>query len=153
MWWMYFASDDDRAVEAMDAAPPERRPVWAILGYFGAHLLMIFGILLLAAGTRLAVGDLLAATSSAGAWLVACGAGLYAAGSASFRLSLHFADPVPRAVGAIACLGSVPVGRYGSVAAELGVVAAVLGATLLLEHLLESRPDVNAASPSEKMSA
>ncbi len=153
MWWMYFAADDDRAVAAMDAAPADRRPIWAITGYFFAHLVMIFGILLLAAGTRLSVDDLFGATSVASAWLIACGAGLFAAGSAGFRLALHFALPGPRALGAAVCLSAVPVGRYGSAAAELAVVTAVLGLTLLVEHRLEARPDVTIAQASERMSA
>jgi low temperature requirement protein LtrA len=153
MWWMYFAADDARAVAAMDAAPAARRPVWAITGYFLAHFLMIFGILLLAAGTRLSVDDLLSAAAPASAWLVACGAGLFAAGSASFRQALHFADPVPRLLGAIGCLGAVPVGRYASTAAELATLAGILGATLFVEHRLERRPDVRTAEQSERMSA
>ncbi len=153
MWWMYFAGDDDRAAVAMDAAPPASRPVWAITGYFMAHFVMIFGILLLAAGTRLSVDDLLAPSSWAGSWLVACGAGLYAAGSAAFRLALHFATPWPRALGAVACLIAVPVGRYGSSAAELAAVAVLLAAPLLAEHRQDRRPAASPAEPSERMTA
>ena len=153
MWGMYFAGDGDRAAVAMDTAPPTRRPVWAITGYFMAHLVMIFGILLLAAGTRLSVHDLLASSSWASAWLVACGAGLYAAGSAAFRLALHFATPWPRALCAVACLIAVPVGRYGSTAAELLAVAALLAAPLLAEHRRDRRPAARPAEPSERMTA
>jgi low temperature requirement protein LtrA len=153
MWWMYFAGDDERAVAAMEGALPRRRPVWAITGYFMAHFLMIYGILLVAAGTRLSVDDLLAPASWASSWLVACGAGLYAAGSAAFRLALRFANPSARAVGAVACLIAVPIGRYGSTAAELAAVAVVLGATLLTEHWQERRPTASVAEPSERMTA
>ena len=152
MWWMYFAGDDDRAAVAMDAAPPARRPMWAITGYFMAHFVMIFGILLLAAGTRLSVDDLLAPSSWASAWLVACGAGLYAVGSAAFRLALHFATPWPRALGA-GRLIAVPVGRYGSSAAELAAVAVLLAAPLLAEHRQDRRPAASPAEPSERMTA
>jgi len=44
----------------MEVAPPAKRPIWAITGYFLAHFFMIFGILLIAAGTHLAVHDLFA---------------------------------------------------------------------------------------------
>ena len=153
MWWMYFVGDDERAVAAMDAAPPNKRPERAITGYFLAHLLMIFGILLVAAGTRLAVHDLLASASTATAWLVACGAGLYSAGSAYFRLALHFADPLPRAVGAMACLCGVPIGRYGSTAAELAAIAGILCAALVVENRLGHRPDARTVEASDRMSA
>ena len=153
MWWMYFAADDDRAAVAMENAPPERRPAWAVTGYFMAHLLMIYGILVLAAGTRLSVDDLLAPASWASAWLVACGAGIYAAGSAAFRLALHFANPAWRAVGAVACLCVAPLGRHGSVAAELAGVAVVLGIMLLVERWSLRRPAATVHEASEKMTA
>ena len=58
MWWMYFGGDDERAVDAMDAASPRQRPMWAITGYSFAHYVMIFGVLLFAAGTHRAGGEL-----------------------------------------------------------------------------------------------
>jgi low temperature requirement protein LtrA len=130
MWWMYFGGDDERAAEAMAGAPPGRRPVWAITGYFLAHFLMIFGILMVAAGTHLAVHDLLGRSPLAGAWLIGGGAGLFGLGSAAFRQALHFGPAVVRTLGGVACLLAVPVGRYGSAAAELTVVAVVLGSTV-----------------------
>ncbi|MBL7553169.1 low temperature requirement protein A, partial [Frankia sp. AgB1.9] len=59
MWWLYFGGDDDRAVDAMAAASPRQRPVWAITGYSFAHYVMIFGVLLFAAGTHGSAGELL----------------------------------------------------------------------------------------------
>ncbi len=133
MWWMYFGGDDDRASAALDDAAPNRRPVLAIVGYFFAHFPMIFGILLVAAGARLSVHNLASPASTASAWLVACGAGAFALGSSAFRLALRFAPPLPRALGAVACLAAVPVGLAASTAAELVTVAVILGATLLVE--------------------
>ena len=153
MWWMYFGGDDERAAVAMNGAPPAKRPVWAITGYFLAHLFMIFGILLIAAGTHIAVHDLVASVSSAGGWLIAGGAGLFALGSAAFRQAMHFASPLPRAAGGLACLATFPIGRYGSAAGELAAIAVVLGVTLLVEHRLEYSPGVRAPTASERMTA
>jgi low temperature requirement protein LtrA len=153
MWWMYFGGDDERAVSAMEAAPAAKRPVWAITGYFLAHYVMILGILMVAAGTHLGVHDLFEQTSPPGAWLTACGGGLFALGSAGFRQALHFAPPLPRAVAGAACLVTYPIGRYVSPAAELAAVAVVLGVTLLLESRLDGEPDVTPPVPSEKMAA
>jgi low temperature requirement protein LtrA len=156
---MYFGGDDERAAEAMAGAPPGRRPVWAITGYFLAHFLMIFGILMVAAGTHLAVHDLLGRTPIAGAWLIACGAGLFGVGSAAFRQALRFAPAVVRTLGGVACLVAVPVGRYGSAAAELAVVALVLGLTVLADGWLARRgpsgdgPGAAAVTASAKMTA
>lgn len=153
MWWMYFAADDEMAADAMQRARPAQRPVWAVTGYFFAHFLMIFGILAVAAGTRLSVDDLLAPTGRAAAWLIACGAGLYAAGSAAFRLALHFAPALLRALAAPACLIAVAAGRHGSAAAELTAVAGVLAVALLAERWLGARPGAPTDEPSERMTA
>ena len=153
MWWMYFGGDDERAVAAMEAAPAAKRPVWAITGYFLAHYVMIFGILMIAAGTHLGVHDLFERTSVPGAWLIACGGGLFALGSAGFRQALHFAPPLPRAIAGVACLVTYPIGRYVSPTAELAAVAMVLGVMLLLESRVDGEPDVTPPVASEKMAA
>lgn len=80
MWWWYFGGDDERAVTAMEHADPARRPMLAITGYFVAHYIMIFGVLLLAAGIRLSSADLLARGSGSRAG--GDGAGLSGGGAA-----------------------------------------------------------------------
>jgi low temperature requirement protein LtrA len=127
MWWLYFGTgDDDRAVEAMEAAPATRRPIRAITGYFLAHYVMILGVLLLAAGLRLTSGQFFHPASTTIAWLLATGTGAFALGSAAFRVALHFADPRRRAIAAVACLVMVVVGVQLSTALELLGLAAVL---------------------------
>jgi low temperature requirement protein LtrA len=127
MWWLYFGTgDDESAVEAMEAAPATRRPIQAITGYFLAHYVMIFGVLLLAAGLRLTSGHFFHPASTPIAWFLATGTGAFALGSAAFRVALHFADPRRRAIAAVACLVMVVVGVQLSTALELLGLAAVL---------------------------
>jgi low temperature requirement protein LtrA len=127
MWWLYFGTgDDDRAIEAMEAAPATRRPIRAITGYFLAHYVMILGVLLLAAGLRLTSGHFFHRASTPIAWFLATGTGAFALGSAAFRVALHYADPRRRAGAAVACLVMVVVGEQLSTAFELLGLAAVL---------------------------
>jgi low temperature requirement protein LtrA len=127
MWWLYFGTgDDDRAVEAMEAAPPTRRPIRAITGYFLAHYVMIFGVLLLAAGLRLTSGHFFHHASTPIAWLLAIGTGAFALGSAAFRVALHFGDPRRRALAAVGCLVMTVLGVKTSTAVELLGLAAIL---------------------------
>jgi low temperature requirement protein LtrA len=127
MWWLYFGTgDDERAVDAMEAAPATRRPIRAITGYFLAHYMMILGVLLLAAGLGLTSGHFFRPASTPIAWFLATGTGAFVLGSAAFRLALHFADPRRRAIAAIACLAMVVLGVKISTTAELLGLAAVL---------------------------
>ena len=125
MWWAYFDRDDSRGVTAMASAPAAQAARWAITGYYLAHLAMIFGILLLAAGGRLASGDLLAVPTAQAGWLMAAGAGLFAVGTAGFRAALRFDAPWSRLGIGVACLVAAPVGRTTSTTAELAVLAVI----------------------------
>ncbi|OHV35313.1 hypothetical protein BCD49_05095 [Pseudofrankia sp. EUN1h] len=133
MWWWYFGGDDDRAVTAMRNADPRRRPILAITGYFLAHYIMIFGVLLLAAGIRLSSEDLLARGSTASAMLIAIGTATFALGSAAFRRALRFAPAGPRAVTALVCLAVPWLGSHVSPVVELAALAAILLAPSGLE--------------------
>ena len=132
MWWLYFGTgDDERAVEAMEAAPAARRPIRAITGYFMAHYVMIFGVLLLAAGLRLTSGHFFRPAGAPIAWLLAIGTAAFVLGSAAFRVALHFADPRRRALAALACLAMTVPGRTVSTAVELLGLATILTAAFV----------------------
>ncbi len=127
MWWVYFVGDDERAAQAMEAAPDGRRPMLAIAAYFVAHLIMIFGVVTLAAGARLSATHLTGAPASgSSAWLLGIGGGIYLAGAAAFRRSLRFASPWGRAGCAVVCLVTVPIGLHVSAAAQLVAIGAVM---------------------------
>ena len=124
IWWSYFVGDDDRASAALAAASPQRRATLAITGYFFAHLVMIYGILVLAAGIGVVcAGADRAASTTAGAWLIAGGVAIFLLGSGGFRAALGYADPRTRIVGGACCLAAVPVGLVTSAAVELVIVA------------------------------
>jgi low temperature requirement protein LtrA len=100
-------------------------------------MLMMYGVVALAAGTKLSVEDLAGPAPVFNAWLIAAGGALFLLGAAGFRIALGFGSPWPRIAGAIACLGAATIGARASVAAELASVAAAIGVTLAIEGRLE----------------
>jgi low temperature requirement protein LtrA len=152
MWWAYFVGDNTRGAEAFAAAPPRRRVIQVLIGYELATAVMIFGVIAVAAGTRLWVFDLTAPTPSFEAWLIAAGAMLFLLGSAAFRLALGFGSLWPRVLGAALCVVVVPASRHVSAAAGLLAIAGVIAATLVVEHAYERSEDGARASGTDAAS-
>jgi len=107
----------------------------ALVGYDLTHLLMMAGVVAVAAGSRLCLPDLTHAAHLPAAWFIAGGASLFVAALAGFRAVLGSGQPAPRAAGAVALLATVPLGTHLSAAAELGGVAALIVAVLAAERL------------------
>ncbi|MEO8622982.1 MAG: low temperature requirement protein A [bacterium] len=134
MWWSYFVGEDERAAHAFGAASPRQRADQALLGYGLAHAAMLYGVVALAAGTKLSVEDLAAPTTVFSAWLMAAGAAVFLAGTAAFRVALRFASPLSRILGAIVCLAAALVGPRSSAAAELALLAVIVAGMLVVER-------------------
>jgi low temperature requirement protein LtrA len=137
MWWAYFVGDNTRAQQAFEAAPPQRRVIQVLIGYELATAVMIFGVVVVAAATRLRVFQLTSPTPAVEAWILGLGALLFLLGSAGFRFALRFGPTWPRGLGALVCLVSVPVSVYVSAAMGLVCIAIVIAATLGVEHRVE----------------
>ena len=129
LWWSYFDGDDERAEHAMAAADPRTRARMAILAYWYAHLVMICGVVLLAAGVKQAVAAGTAPLHGA-AWLLASGIGVYLAGDVLFRRVLGI-RPV-----ALRTLGAVVAPAFGWVGISVGAVAELALLSLLIAALL-----------------
>lgn len=125
MWWAYFVGDDDVAAVHFAAASGARRSRMARIGYDVSHLLMIIGIIGVAAGTRMELGHLSTPSVEVSAWLVGGGVALYLAATGLFRRMLEVGPAWVRFAGAVACLGTVPVGLGFGTAQQLGAVAAI----------------------------
>ena len=137
MWRAYFIGDDTRAAEAFERASGRVRTDQALLGYGLAHLVMIDGVIAVAAGAKLSIHQLASTVPAWDAWLIAGGAVLFMAGSALFRRVMGFASPWPRLAGVPLCLAAVPAGTRGSAAAELASLAVLITLALFLDHLVE----------------
>jgi low temperature requirement protein LtrA len=132
LWWAYFVGDDEVAAEHFAAADPDQQSWMARMGYDLTHLLMIAGVIGVAAGTRLGLDDLWAPAESAAAWLIGGGAAVYVAGTGLFRSVLHVGPIGGRLVGTVVLLGTVGIGVSLGTAEQLGAVAVVLALTLAL---------------------
>ena len=133
LWWAYFGGDDVRAEHAMAAAAGPRRARMAVDGFGYAHLALLAGIIVVAAGIKAVLahpGDELEAKQAV---QLAGGAALFMAGDVLFRRVMGIAQGPWRALAAVAVLVSIPVGLELSAAAQLVVVVAVLGAALAAE--------------------
>ena len=139
MWWAYFVGEDERAARAHERSGQRQRADQGILGFGLAHLIMIFGIIAVAAATKLSLHELLAPMPTFGAGLMAAGCSLYLLGGAVFRWAMGHASPAVRFAGAIVSGVVLPAGSDGSTAASLGVVAIVIFVTIAIERYSDSR--------------
>lgn len=134
MWWAYFAGEDERAARAHEGASRIQRSNQGILGFGLAHLIMIVGAIAIAAATKISLKELLSPMPAFGAWLMAAGCGLYLLGGATFRWALGYASPLPRIGGAVVSAVVAAAGLYGSPAAALAAITAVIFATIGVER-------------------
>jgi low temperature requirement protein LtrA len=140
LWWLYFDRDDARAERSLATAPESER-AWMALYAFGYDFLMVIGgIVVLAAGIRLAAHTPTEVAGTATAWLLAAGTGAYCAGLGLLRAVLRSGNPAPRVALGLAVLLSVPFGLEVSALAQLGAVAALLVAGIVLTSFREGRP-------------
>jgi low temperature requirement protein LtrA len=130
LWWSYFDRDDERAEHVMRTMGPRARARVGVIGYWYSHLIMLAGIVLLAAALKEIVAEGAHAPTWAG-WVLASGVAWYLAGDVLFRRVLQIRPLVFRAA---AALLAIPIGAIGG-ALELGVLAILLFATLVAEQL------------------
>jgi len=141
LWWAYFGSgDEDRAEAALRAAPAGDRQ-WLAVSAFGYwHLPILFGVVAMAAALRHAVGHASADLSTEQSLLLGCGAALFLVGDVMYRGTLQIGRGPSRLVAALLALATIPLGRWVSAAAQLGVLVAVLAGALAAELALPVRP-------------
>ena len=128
----HFDRGDRRAADKL-APAPEQRARMGFLGCWYAHLALIAGIILIAAGIR----QLL--ERHPGMALLAGGMALFMLGDVSFRWVMGMRPIAVRLLGAAAALLLGFAGTRWGAQAALAAVAALAVAFLLLERRLESR--------------
>jgi low temperature requirement protein LtrA len=130
LWWVYFAGDDTEAEHALAAIEPSKRARAALHAYGWAHLGLLFGIVLVAAGIKTTIVHTAGHLSVAQAFLLAGGVAAYLASDAIFRRVLHISRIRYRAGAAAAVLATVPLGLWLGSAQLAGlfvVIAVMLG--------------------------
>jgi low temperature requirement protein LtrA len=134
LWWTYFDRDDVRAEHAMTKASGATRARLALHAFYYAHLVMIVGIVLAAAGLHAGVAELHEPAEHASPWLLAAGVAAYLLGSVWFRRLLAIGASLPRTITAAIALGSAFLrGAAGSLA-QLTLVVVALIALLVVER-------------------
>jgi low temperature requirement protein LtrA len=134
LWWVYFMGDDKEAENALRAMTPTRREFYAAnVAYFWAHLVMLLGIVCIAAGLERAIGHAFDALSFARALELGGGTALYLAGHALFRWVLGLPFKRWRGLALVLALGTIALGTATSALAQLVVLVAALGACIFAE--------------------
>jgi low temperature requirement protein LtrA len=136
LWWAYFGGDDARAERALDAVPDDRRG-WVAVQAFGYwHLLMLGGIIALAAGLKDVVGHAFEPLDLAHALLLSGGAALFLAGDVLFCRTLDI-GPDDLRPGPADRPGPVAV-RVAAAGGEGGPVPGGAAAPVVVQALLAS---------------
>jgi len=136
LWWVYFMGDDQEAEQSLRAMVPTRWQFYATnVAYYWAHLLMLLGIVCIAAGLERAIGHAFDSLSFARALELGGGTALYLAGHAAFRRVLGLSFRPWRAVALVLALATIPLGTETSALVQLAVLVAVLGACNAAEGL------------------
>jgi low temperature requirement protein LtrA len=136
LWWVYFMGDQEEAEDALRAMVPTRRQFYETnVAYYWAHLLMLLGIVCIAAGLEHAIGHPFDSLSFARALELSGGAALYLAGHAFFRLVLGLSFKPWRAVALVLALATIPLGTGTSALVQLTVLVAALGVCIAAEGL------------------
>jgi len=133
LWWSYFDREDRRAADKLVAAEPEQRSRMGLLGYWYAHLALIAGIILIAAGIR----QLLEGHPGMG--LLAGGMALFMLGDVFFRWVMGMRPIVVRSLGALLALMLGFAGTRWGAQGALAAIAALAIAVIAIEQRLESR--------------
>jgi len=133
LWWSYFDREDRRAADKLVAAEPELRARMGLLGYWYAHLALIAGIILIAAGIR----QLLEGHPGMG--LLAGGMALFMLGDVFFRWVMGMRPIAVRSFGAVLAVALGFLGTRWGAQAALAAIAALAIAVIAIERRLESR--------------
>ena len=133
LWWAYFGGDDRRAEQALAAVPDDRRGWVAVQAFGYCHLLMLLGIIALAAGLKDAIGHAFEPLDLAHALLLAGGVAAFLAGDILFRRTLRIGPARHRAAAAVLALATVPAGLAASAVLQLTALGIVLAGSLATE--------------------
>src|ERR1700694_1703677 len=139
LWWLYFTGDEERAEAALEAAPGVRK-FWLRPHAFGyAFVPILGGIVLVAAGLKLAVVRYNEPSTVSAAVFLAAGVATYLAGLELFRWLIHARSvAVTLLVGFLAIMTTF-IGLRTTPVVQLGALVVILIAGTAGESLMEKR--------------
>jgi low temperature requirement protein LtrA len=128
LWWTYFGGDEKEAERALVGTKPDRRAFLAVnAAYYWAHILILLGIVCLAATLERAIAHPFDSLSFARALSLGGGVAIFYLGDILFRAPLGLPFRAWRAVGAALALATIPLGTSTSALAQLAVLVGALG--------------------------
>ena len=134
LWWLYFGGgDDERAEHALAAAPSDQRGGLAIDAFGYWHLLLLLGVIAIAAAEKKVVEHPLDPLELAQAVTLGAAVALFLFGDVLFRRSLGLGTLSWRAGAGVLALLSVPLGLAAAVL-QLIVLVAVIAVALAGER-------------------
>jgi low temperature requirement protein LtrA len=144
LYWAYFGvGEDERAEAALDALPPERAQAAALASYGYAFWVVLFGIVLTAAGLHHALAHPTERLTWEYAGQLCVGVAAFWVGLGLFRLTLRLPGAVPRLAGGVALGALTLVGaEVSGLAALVGLLAGSAGLVLLEQR---GSPDAEVA--------
>jgi len=145
LWWTHFGDgDDERAEQAMAATDRSRQAGLALAIYY-AHIPILLGVVTLAAGASLTIGNP-TQPYSGGAVAVAGGAALFLAGTAWFRWALRIGPITLRLAGAGFALATAAIGATVTAEAQFAVLLAGIVGMLVAERYTRTRTALSSPS-------
>jgi low temperature requirement protein LtrA len=135
LYWAYFGvGEDERAEAALSAMSPERAQAAALASYGYAFWVILFGIVLTAAGLHHALAHPTEPLTWEYAGQLCTGVGGFWVGLGLFRLTLHLPQAMPRLTGGVALGAVIVVGAEVSGLAALVCLLLGSAALVLLER-------------------
>jgi low temperature requirement protein LtrA len=132
LWWTYFGTDDERAKAALAAARPAARSRLAIEAFGYWHLVLLLGVIAVAAAEKTVIAHPLHGLAAAPAVALSGGVAVFLVGDVLFRRSLAIGRVAPRAVAAVLALVTIPLALAVAVV-QLAALVSVLGALFAVE--------------------
>jgi len=139
LWWVYFGDGDDERAEQAIAATEQSRRAGLALSIYYSHIPILLGVVTLAAGAFLTIGNPARAHAGREALAVGGGAALFLAGSAWFRWALQIRPIALRLAGAGFALATAALGAAVSVEAQFAVLLAGIVVMLAAERRASAR--------------
>lgn len=132
LFWTYF-SDSRAAEHALAHAEGGARSLLSTRAYFFAHIPLLLGIVIAAAGIHGAIAHSGEPVAWRSASALAGGVALFLLGYADFRRAMAIGSPWSRIVAALVVLATIPIGAAVSAGIHLASVVAVLAAMLVID--------------------
>jgi len=133
MWWDYFAFDPERAEHMLSSVSTSERVRAALGGYFYAFLLMLLGVVAMAAGINESLGHFDEPIERPVALVLSAGVGVYLLGQIAFRYAMRFEIGRLRLIAPILAIATTTLGTWVSAGSELVALVALLGVVALAD--------------------